>query len=1186
MPGLEQLKQFTSDILNIGDEVKIRAARGEKPVTVPVPKDLVVEDDSQDFMYGMPELSKEEEEQALALAAEKEREANDFGDITGESSESDNIVSVEENNKAIDMSDLDAGSLGDIDDMDFSDFMDEQPEEEVEEEPEPISIADQSLDSLLTLNNPVNADSSSSSESGDADLDDDPFGFGDFENYQATHVKPKTEEPKVEKKFNPHNLTVAPSIEDFENDLMKQAQNSAEVDALEDLDADGFDLGDDSDLSELGSFDPLENAADNLGSGDFGMESLPSFPDDSELTVGGDFSQDMDSDGPVSGDASLGDISLPEFPSGDDWPSLDDGNEVDMTAGTSLEEKPDADGYGTMEAGLGGDDGFKLDDLPEDIFNDGQMTSDSGSDGAGDNIFGDMSGSKDSMDANIDSIFDGIGNDGQNDTVVAEDKGTSGAEALTGSEDAPEVEEPMMDLSAALGDMEGMDFSEAGAVVSGNDSDGFGMDLSDSDFEIEGFTTPGEEAPKKPSKAPGLSTPDFSEAEEDENNKPKNTFTEAEYRLFRKNLSEYPLNLRLAIENMVVSNEFTDDTIFEVLEKVLRKVPARQIASHLDKQLDIHVDVPRDFERRTAEEYELYKQSLEYRLKNQILPFAIVSAIAAILIFCIGYLSWNFVWKPLRAEHFYKQGYAQIQENLYPQSEESFNMAVRSKAKKNWFYKYAESYRDHHQYERAENTYKAAIRLFDHDKKAGLDWALMEQEDLYAYQKSEEILKRQVLDYHINDPDAILQLGDLYLEWGDEEDPSKYAAAKEQYDFLVNMKAGKKDMYRYQSREMRYYVHVDDLEKVLQYKAMFYPDNTKDLSSRDLTELSGYLFDKRYGDLRPSEEHLRSEISDVKDLLERAVRKDQSNPTALYNVGRYSIETNSDKNAEAALKASVDAFKNKSSRTKKETRTFVDAYRLLGEQYKDQMEYILAQQTYNDGINLFEKENIAGSLTGTEEVGKLYADLGDINYYINGDMEAALDNYKQSIDNKNDTAPVRYKIGYIDYVNRLYDDAWENFVNGNEQSNGKDVHTLLALANTLAMNDDYYSAQGYYQDLIDILKNDLARYDVVNPQGRSDHKDLVDTYMKATNNLGVALSRITKLNGDNDANGEAIVNFAESSRAWDTLTRNQETMVRVDTKNLASQNSTYLANPNYGYEPTIYTDIPKSMYGEEILKSR
>ena len=56
MPGLNQLKQFSEDIREIGDEVNIRAQRGEKPVSVPLPQGISEEDDSADFLIGLPEV--------------------------------------------------------------------------------------------------------------------------------------------------------------------------------------------------------------------------------------------------------------------------------------------------------------------------------------------------------------------------------------------------------------------------------------------------------------------------------------------------------------------------------------------------------------------------------------------------------------------------------------------------------------------------------------------------------------------------------------------------------------------------------------------------------------------------------------------------------------------------------------------------------------------------------------------------------------------------------------------------------------------------------------------------------------------------------------------------------------------------------------------------------------------------
>ena len=88
MPGLKQLQQFNSDILNLGDEVKIRAARGEKPVTVKIPKDVADIDDSEDFVNGLPALSEEDQAQAAAAAEERKREANDFSDFMDDDSES------------------------------------------------------------------------------------------------------------------------------------------------------------------------------------------------------------------------------------------------------------------------------------------------------------------------------------------------------------------------------------------------------------------------------------------------------------------------------------------------------------------------------------------------------------------------------------------------------------------------------------------------------------------------------------------------------------------------------------------------------------------------------------------------------------------------------------------------------------------------------------------------------------------------------------------------------------------------------------------------------------------------------------------------------------------------------------------------------------------------------------------
>ncbi len=268
------------------------------------------------------------------------------------------------------------------------------------------------------------------------------------------------------------------------------------------------------------------------------------------------------------------------------------------------------------------------------------------------------------------------------------DAGSSVPDATESVEDSAPIE--TFDTSG----MEGVDFTPD---ESSTDFELGNVGGDDDAFSIPGFSDTVGTADLNKAK-PDVAVADFSGAMEGPD-KPKNTFTDAEYKKFQQNLADYPLNVRIAIEDLVVKNEFTDDAVFAVLEKVLRKAPVRQVASELEKMLDISLDVPRDFEKRSAEEYEAYKKSFEYQLKNRILPVAIVGTGAALVVALLFMLSWKFIVTPLKANSLYKQGYANLQQNQYVQSEDLFNQAVGYKPVKKWFFTYAEGYRDHKQYD-------------------------------------------------------------------------------------------------------------------------------------------------------------------------------------------------------------------------------------------------------------------------------------------------------------------------------------------------------------------------------------------------------------------------------------------------------------------------------------------------------
>lgn len=597
----------------------------------------------------------------------------------------------------------------------------------------------------------------------------------------------------------------------------------------------------------------------------------------------------------------------------------------------------------------------------------------------------------------------------------------------------------------------------------------------------------------------------------------------------------------------------------------------------LEKMLDISIPVPRDFEHRSAEEYEAYKKSLSYQLRNRIIPGFIVGC--ALLLLGIGLFNFgkNCIYKPLKAISLYKQGYALLQADEYPQSEIKFDEAVKYRLNRKWFFNYARGYRDHKQYLRAEKMYKNILMCFRHDKEAGLEYADMELNDMVNYEKAEEIVRREVLDYHINDADGILELGDIYLEWGTEKDPEKLELAREQYASLIQLY---KPNNMYMGRMMRYFIRSDKLRQVLEIRQNFDDNREKSLPAEDWTELSGYLLEKYYGPLPASQEYLRFQIDGLRRLLLNAAHSDPENPVALYNLSKYYVLSNESERIEATLKDTLKVFNMAKSLKRRDIYKYIDTYKLLGEYYESNKEHVQAQEQFAEGISLYTKERDNAGFEGNEQIGKLYEDMGNLKYFVSADYDDALKNYMSSVELNNDSPQIRYRIGFIQYNNDNLTEALGSFMKAGD-GNVKERNLMLAMANTLNLRGDDYAAEGYYSQLVRHLDDEIAEKQVVFPQVNESDADIVDTYLKAANNYGVTLHRLAKRTGNSSLNAKSIVEFQQSLRAWDALTRNQNTLLRLDGTNLAEQNIKYVTHNFSDYEPAIYTQIPKTLTDKE-----
>ena len=934
--------------------------------------------------------------------------------------------------------------------------------------------------------------------------------------------------------------------------------------------------GSDESLSEIGDIGLDIPAADSLGADNFDIDSpaTESFDIDS-LSMDGLDTAGLENDSGSTSDINTSDINIDDFNAdeistdGLDANSLTDNDNIDAFDGDGLTDSAGGFDAGGTNDGNGADAGsgtsfddmdFSLDDMdmpsestdenPVDNDNPFDSETPAGVDGTpGDDV--------NALNSGFVGLFDDI-NTSDSSFDVTEDI----PDDSNNSFDASPFEDDFSDVDTSA--MDGMDFSSEGGDDNSFDlgnEDEFSMEGDD--FEIPGYSdVETAKMDKSPSSLAGssLPTPDFSGGLEGEK-LPPNTLSDEQYKEFLSNLNEYPLNVRLAFEDLIVRDELTDDAEFDLIEKVLEKVPARQLASSLEKILDISLPVPRDFEHRTAEEYEAYKKSLQYQLRNKIIPAALIGIVVMLVSIGVFQFVKNCIYVPLKAKSLYKQGYELIMQNEYPQSEMKFNEALKYKKNKKWFFNYARGYREHRQYQRSESMYDLILRVFNHDKTAGLEYANMELHDLANYERAEEIVRRDILDYHVNDEEGILTLGDVFLEWASEKDPSKFESAREQYETLISL-YGPKDTYL--SRMMRYNVRTDNLPNVFMLKQTFDANKKLKMNSDDLTEVGGYLLDKLYGPVSPAEENLRNQIEGVRGLLVDAVKADGDNPTAWYNLSRYYINTNENQNIERTLQRTIEKYNSAKTLKARDIYRYIDSYRLLGEFFVENDDYIKAQEQYTEGLSLYTTERDSAGFVGNKQIGKLYEDLGDINYFISGEYKQALLNYQHSVELDNDSPEIRYRIGYIQYKTKKYAEALGSFMKAGT-GNARHNNLMLAMANTLSLRGDDYAASGYYGNLIAALDDELVKRGITFPQTSAADYELINTYLHAANNYGVTLHRLAARTGDSSQNAEAVVQFQQSVRAWDALTRNQNSMERLDGSNLALENIRYITHPFSDY---------------------
>ena len=670
--------------------------------------------------------------------------------------------------------------------------------------------------------------------------------------------------------------------------------------------------------------------------------------------------------------------------------------------------------------------------------------------------------------------------------------------------------------------------------------------------------------------------------------------TPADFARLQETLSSYPLNLRVAIEEIIAEQVVNPDLMSSLISHLVRGATPRDSATLAGKILGRTIAIPRGFEKKTGEELEAEKTSFKYLFINRFIPVFRVFLGGAAAATALFFIIFQFVYTPIRAELLYRSGYERIPTGEYQQANERFNQALRVRRDRKWFYRYAEAFIDKRQFVFAEEKYDLLLQVFPRDKKGALDYAALQVDYLSNYSKADQIIRHNILDYSLDDRDGLLALGDVNLAWG-EIDPSRYENARAAYARLLE-KYGWKDPVV--ERMLLYFIRTDNLGEVIPLQEHF-SSRSRRIRATTLAELGGYLLDKRLEVPRGVPDANIERIVGIRDILFRAIGAAEDDaaresrregrtivppPEPYYHLARYYNRYGSAWEERLTLERAIGAFDAAATETPRRAAYRLDGMRRYAQILIDGREFFAAEEQLVKAIGVYESALSRRLLPRSPEYGRLYTDLGDLEFFTkDGDMKTALEYYARGELHGWAPPEVLYRMGYAHYALREWEQALERFFTASSEL-PQSRRMLNALGNASYMRGNYFAAQGYYRRLLDLLNDERARFARLYPNDRQDHWELSERIMAVRNNMGVALEGLTERTGDMAYRSEALGMYTESARAWDTLTRDPETMIRSGAGELSSPginqaylNARNLLYPQPGYEAQIYMEIDKDV---------
>ena len=203
------------------------------------------------------------------------------------------------------------------------------------------------------------------------------------------------------------------------------------------------------------------------------------------------------------------------------------------------------------------------------------------------------------------------------------------------------------------------------------------------------------------------------------------SLSDEEFKTAQRALGQLPLNLRLAVEELIGEKEVVFEDLNRVVKQLVARAPVRTLAATVGKILGRKIVIPSGFEKGSGAEIEARHGTLWFNLRTIMLPVLRVAVVASVIAAVLVLLGWNFLLRPWKANDLYERGLVAVRENDGATADDLFAQARYYWPVQERFFQYAEAYQDTGDYDRARRKYlellKPSVRPYRDEDKPKLD---------------------------------------------------------------------------------------------------------------------------------------------------------------------------------------------------------------------------------------------------------------------------------------------------------------------------------------------------------------------------------------------------------------------------------------------------------------------------------